>query len=120
MKLLNLLVENNPKDVIQTDVPLFIRLLEYAREEAKTDMELHNIADAVVKRSSMVGKVVTMEDYEYITSYGKEDMEETIKKQGDKYVVYPEKGNKKLGTHSTKKAAEKQLTAIHIQQHKNK
>jgi hypothetical protein len=31
----------NPKDTITVDVPLFIRLLEYAREDAKTDMDLH-------------------------------------------------------------------------------
>jgi hypothetical protein len=47
----------------------------------------------------------------------REIIKETIRKIGDKYVVYPEKGGKRLGTHSTKAAAEKQLQAIHIQQH---
>ena len=44
----------------------------------------------------------------------REVLQETIRKIDDKYVVYPEKGGKRLGTHPTKKAAEKQLTAIHL------
>ena len=44
----------------------------------------------------------------------REVIRETIRKVDGKYVVYPEKGGKRLGTHSTKKAAEKQLTAIHL------
>jgi hypothetical protein len=43
-------------------------------------------------------------------------IKERIEKVKDKYVVYPEKGGKRLGTHNTKAAAEKQLKAIHIQQ----
>ena len=42
---------------------------------------------------------------------------ETIRKIGDEYVVYPKRGGKRLGTHSTRAAAKKQLQAIHIQQH---
>ena len=44
----------------------------------------------------------------------REVLRETIRKVDGKYVVYPQKGGKRLGTHSTKKAAEKQLTAIHL------
>ncbi len=49
-----------------------------------------------------------------LTEIVREVIRETIRKVGGKYVVYPEKGGKRLGTHSTKKAAEKQLTAIHL------
>jgi len=45
-----------------------------------------------------------------------EILKETIRKVGDKYAVYPEKGGKRLGTHDTRKEAKKQLTAIHISQ----
>lgn len=41
-------------------------------------------------------------------------LNETIRKVDGKYAVYPEKGGKRLGTHSSRKAAEKQLTAIHL------
>ena len=44
----------------------------------------------------------------------REVLRETIRKVDGKYAVYPEKGGKRLGTHSTRKAAEKQLTAIHL------
>jgi len=43
-----------------------------------------------------------------------EEIEETIKKIDDEYVVYPKKGGKRLGTHKTEKAAKKQLAAIEI------
>jgi hypothetical protein len=41
-------------------------------------------------------------------------MKETIKKVGNKYVVYPKKGGKRLGTHSSLSSAKKQLAAIEI------
>jgi hypothetical protein len=53
----------NPKDVIKLDVPLFIRLLEYAREDAKTDMDLHDVTEKVIAMSSK-GQVLTMADYD--------------------------------------------------------
>lgn len=44
--------------------------------------------------------------------------DETIKRVSGKYVVYPKKGGKRLGTHKTKKKALKQLAAIEIQKKK--
>jgi hypothetical protein len=41
-------------------------------------------------------------------------IQEVIKKVGDDYVLYPKKGGKRLGTHKTKKAAQKQDAAIQI------
>jgi hypothetical protein len=55
----------NPKDTITVDVPLFIRLLEYAREDAQTDMDLHDVADNIISLSS-TGKTLTMNDYSSI------------------------------------------------------
>jgi len=52
----------NPKDKITLDVPLFIRLLEYAREDAKTDMDLHNVAENVIILSEN-GATLTMSNY---------------------------------------------------------
>lgn len=37
-----------------------------------------------------------------------------IKKQGDKWAVYDSKGKKKLGEHSSKEAARRQIAAIEI------
>jgi hypothetical protein len=56
---------SNPKDVIKVDVPLLIRLLEYAREDAKTDMDLHNVAERLINLSSS-GEVLGMDNYDDI------------------------------------------------------
>lgn len=57
----------NKSDKITVDVPLFIRLLEYAREDAKTDMDLHDVAEKTIKLSE-TGKTLTMADYNKIVS----------------------------------------------------
>jgi hypothetical protein len=56
---------DNPKDIISVDVPLFIRLLEYAREDAQTDMDLHDVAENIISLSAP-GKTLTMDDYSSI------------------------------------------------------
>lgn len=43
-----------------------------------------------------------------------DELEETIKKVGNKWVVYPKKGGKRLGTHDTEEEAKAQLAAIEI------
>jgi GNAT superfamily N-acetyltransferase len=56
--------DNKPTmDKITMDVPLFIRLLEFAREDAKDDMELHTLTENALK---MGDKTLTMEDYNEI------------------------------------------------------
>lgn len=57
--------ESNPTDTVTMDVPLMIRMFEYAREDAKTDMDLHNIADRMIALSNE-GRTLTMDDYETI------------------------------------------------------
>jgi hypothetical protein len=57
--------EFNPADKITMDVPLFIRMMEYAREDAKTDMDLHNVAEKAIALSSS-GKTLSMSDYSTI------------------------------------------------------
>ena len=64
----------NPRDVITVDVPLFIRLLEYAREDAQTDMDLHDVADNIISLASS-GKTLTMDDYSSIVG-SQEDIAE--------------------------------------------
>lgn len=59
----------NPKDTIKLDVPLFIRLLEYAREDAKDDMDLHRLAENAIDMSRFAGTLGMM-DYEAIVGDG--------------------------------------------------
>jgi len=60
-------------DTVKLDVPLFIRLLELAREDVKQDADLHDIAEAVIKLSQE--GVATMADYDKIVGF--------MQKQGD-------------------------------------
>jgi hypothetical protein len=55
----------NPRDTITVDVPLFIRLLEYAREDAQADVDLHDVAEKIISLSAS-GKTLTMNDYKLI------------------------------------------------------
>lgn len=56
----------NEEDVIKVDVPLFIRLMEYAREEAQDDVILHNIATKLVEIAENSDDPATMEHYENV------------------------------------------------------
>jgi len=64
----------NPSDKVTLDIPLFIRLLEYAREDAKTDMDLHNVAEKAIDASE-TGKTLTMADYDSLVAGNSEDQE---------------------------------------------
>jgi hypothetical protein len=57
----------NPVDTATLDIPLLIRLLEYAKEDAQTDMDLHKVAENIIKLSKE-GKTLTMSDYNSIVS----------------------------------------------------
>lgn len=54
-------------DIVQLDVPLFIRLLELAREDIKQDADIHDVAEAVIKMSQ--NGPVTMADYDEIVAF---------------------------------------------------
>ena len=57
--------EENKMDVITVDVPLFIRLLEFAREDATDDMMLHDVAEKLIEMCAD-GDIMTMEQYDDI------------------------------------------------------
>ena len=61
----------DPIDTVTFDVPLFIRMLEYAKEDAKTDMDLHNVAEKTIALSKE-GEVLTMDNYDEIIGKIKE------------------------------------------------
>jgi hypothetical protein len=67
--------EDNPQDIISVDVPLFIRLLEYAREDAQTDMDLHDVAENIIKLSAE-GEPLTMANYDDIVGTQEEVSED--------------------------------------------
>tara|TARA_R110000751_G_scaffold6403_3_gene27301 strand:+ start:3253 stop:3489 length:237 start_codon:yes stop_codon:yes gene_type:complete len=64
----------NPKDIVKLDVPLLIRILEFAREDASSDEELHKVANNIIELSS-IGGTLGMIDYEAIMG-GEEQLAE--------------------------------------------
>lgn len=68
--------EEDVVDAIVMDVPLFIRMLEYAREDASTDMDLHDVAEKAINLTKEE-KVLTMKCYEDLVG-GEAETEEEI------------------------------------------
>lgn len=71
-----ILEATDKEDVLSFDIPLFIRILELAREDVKEDMELHRITERLLSIRSK--GVMTMDDYEFIAGIKKlkEELEE--------------------------------------------
>jgi hypothetical protein len=71
-------------DVVKLDVPVFIRLMELAREDIKNDMDIHDIAEIITKISQE--RLVTMNDYDSIVGFmkhqGNDDELNDIKRLG--------------------------------------
>jgi hypothetical protein len=63
-------------DIVKMDVPLFIRLLELAREDIKQDADLHDVAEAVIALSQQ--GVATMADYDQIVGFMTKQGKDTI------------------------------------------
>ena len=71
--------EVDKKDTVTVDIPLLIRLLEHAREDIKSDMDLHRVVEKLI---SIRNKgVLTMDDYDTIVAI-KEEVEQ-IQEIGD-------------------------------------
>jgi hypothetical protein len=61
------------KNCIRMTVPLFIRMLEYAREDAKSDLVLHDVAERAMRAS----EILDMDDYEgLVGKAGKADRDD--------------------------------------------
>ena len=57
--------QQNPEDVVAFDVPTFIRLLEFAREDATDDEALHHATEKIIELCQD-GQVLTMDQYDEI------------------------------------------------------
>jgi hypothetical protein len=63
----------NPSDKVTVDIPLFIRLLEFAREDAKADLDLHVVTENAIALSKD-GTTLTMDNYnDIVKDANKED-----------------------------------------------
>lgn len=80
--------EFNPEDKVTLNIPLFLRLMEYAKEDAKTDMDLHDVTEKVTALSEH-GDVLTMDHYDQIVSglSGGQDSEEPMKESTQESIT---------------------------------
>ena len=62
---LNEAKEEDKVDTITMDVPLFIRMLEYSKEDAAEDMDLHDVTEKAISLGKERG-ILQMEDYDEI------------------------------------------------------
>jgi hypothetical protein len=88
----------NPIDAITMDVPLFIRMLEFAREDASTDMDLHDLAEKAIAMSAE-GEVLSMDNYEDLVGGEKEELDEIGTFNYNSKRGY---GDRKVGTYKGK------------------
>ena len=54
------------RDTVTFDIPFLIRVLEYAREDAKTDMDLHKVVEKLIKIRNK--GVLSMKDYKFVVA----------------------------------------------------
>jgi hypothetical protein len=64
--------EVDKKDTITLDIPLIIRVLELAREDIKSDMDLHRVVERLIDMRNK--GVLTMDDYDAIAAIKEEVM----------------------------------------------
>lgn len=55
----------NPADQVVMNVPLLLRLMEYSKEQAQTDMDLHEVLEHIIQLSG-TGETLTMDHYDDI------------------------------------------------------
>lgn len=95
--------------IIQHLHPVFIKLVETGVTSQQESTLIKALNSKVDEYEWRFGK-----KFETASRIIQEIIKETIRKVNGKYVVYPEKGGKRLGTHNTLKQAQDQLTAIHL------
>ena len=70
--------EEDKVDTITMDIPLFLRMLEYSREDASQDMDLHDVTEKANKLGKERG-ILSMEDYKEIVGAAEEINEVNLK-----------------------------------------
>ena len=63
--------EEDKVDTITMDIPLFLRMLEYSREDASQDMDLHDVTEKAISLGKERG-ILQMDDYDEIIGSAEE------------------------------------------------
>jgi len=86
---------DNPTDAITLDVPLFLRMMEFAKEDAKTDIDLHDVTERAVELMKD-NECLTMQNYAQLVPQSSNLDEE------NKGLYYNVNKRKKAGTSRSK------------------
>jgi hypothetical protein len=70
--------EEDKVDTITMDIPLFLRMLEYSREDASQDMDLHDVTEKAISLGKERG-ILQMDDYDEIIGTTEELKEVNLK-----------------------------------------
>ena len=85
--------EKDAVDTISMDIPLFLRMLEYSREDASQDMDLHDVTE----KANLLGKergILQMDDYDEIIGAAEDIKEGMGNEVGDKVYFRGDLGEK--------------------------
>jgi len=85
--------EKDAVDTITMDIPLFLRMLEYSREDASQDMDLHDVTE----KANLLGKergILQMDDYDEIIGAAEDIKEGMGNEVGDKVYFRGDLGEK--------------------------
>lgn len=84
------------KDTVTLDIPLLIRVLELAREDIKSDMDLHRVVEKLINIRTK--GMLTMKDYNYIAKIHEEVMSQVSQEVIDEVSLgdYKEKATQQV------------------------
>lgn len=83
-------------DIIAMDVPLFIRMLEYSREDAQKDLDLHSVVERAISLNK-VKKILTISDYGSLIPSETESINETLDLSSYGELISPKGGGSLAG-----------------------
>lgn len=85
--------ESDPVDTVTLDIPLLLRIMEYAKEDAQDDMALHDVTQRLIELSKKVD-VINMDHYDAIVSG---NVDESLRTDNPCWKNYKPVGTKKKG-----------------------
>jgi len=93
--------EVDKKDTVTMDIPLLIRMLELAREDIKTDAELHRVVEKLIDIRNK--GTLTMDDYDFVSKLKESlQLEDTYQ---DSYAATQTTGPEIMSSDDTEKNA---------------
>lgn len=85
--------QTDPVDTVTVDIPLLLRIMEYAKEDAQDDMALHDVAQRLIELSKKMD-VINMDHYDAIVSG---NVNESLRTDNPCWKNYKPVGTKKKG-----------------------